>query len=114
MMLDNTNRLQDKLNTEWDTEKKAMEEYIAKLESIIQEKEEEFQKMLAEAETKMQDLMSQIPVENAQVGYMSHIGIVEEDEDKPEVEDVLKDEVEQTQNGYNIPPVMGFKRNTLC
>ena len=76
------------IRKEWKTEKKAMEEYITKLEETIQN-------LQKEAEDKINELMQQIPVENAPVGYMSHIGEVPEEPaaeelDEPIVEDTFR------------------------
>ena len=83
------------IRKEWKSEKKAMEEYIAKLEETIQN-------LQKEAEDKINELMKQIPVENAPVGYMSHIGVVEGEEDiEPEntEEPIVEDTFRMIKNG---------------
>lgn len=91
--------LQAKLDTSKAEEITSMENYIKQLEEGINDWATKY----AELEKQYQE---DVPVANAEVGYMSHIGAVVEDEHEP-----LDDEFKQTQNGYKQP--IGFKQN-IC
>jgi len=75
MNLDRFAELQNKIDSSKEDEIKAMEEYIAKLEEAVNEWAEKY----AALEKQYQE---DVPVENATVGYMSHIGNTDGDDEE--------------------------------
>jgi len=83
MNLNQINKMQDKIDAEKDDEIKSMETYIKQLEEGINEWAAKYQKL-------EEQYQKDVPVENAQVGYMSHIGEVEDEE---EFEDKIQNSI---------------------